>query len=123
MIKADKLEYTTIMNALERGDFYASNGPAINELTLEDGVLHIECSEAVRIVVGTERRITLAANVSANEPAITSKDFIIDRWLKETADLPEELKSRAYMMVTTTDKAGKHAWSRPYFYSDLIKAQ
>ncbi len=42
MVKAEELEYGTIMDALEKGDFYASTGVEIKELYLEDGVLHVE---------------------------------------------------------------------------------
>ena len=50
MIKADKLEYKTITNALLNGDFYVSRGPQIYELYVEDGIIHIKTSDAQGIL-------------------------------------------------------------------------
>lgn len=47
MIKAEELNYESVLSALKNYDFYASSGPEISELWLEDGVLHISCSPAV----------------------------------------------------------------------------
>ena len=44
MIKADELKYGKIIDALEAGNFYASTGPVIEELYIEDGEVHIKCS-------------------------------------------------------------------------------
>lgn len=49
MIKAEKLEYRTVTKALLDGHFYASQGPEVHELWIEDGVLHISCSDAEKI--------------------------------------------------------------------------
>lgn len=56
MIKADRLEYRTVTRALQDGHFYASNGPAIHSLWIEDGEVHIQCSEAEKIFMTTARR-------------------------------------------------------------------
>lgn len=49
-IKADKLEYKTVTNALLNGDFYVSRGPQIYELYVEDGIIHIKTSDAQGIL-------------------------------------------------------------------------
>ena len=41
MVKAEKLEYETIYNALKSGEFYSSSGPLINELYIEDNIITI----------------------------------------------------------------------------------
>lgn len=50
---ADKLEYSSIIDAMDKKDFYASNGPRINELSVVDGdegkTVHIECSPASKV--------------------------------------------------------------------------
>lgn len=48
-IKADKLEYNTIGQALLDGNFYASMGPEIKALWVEDGIVHVDCSDAVLV--------------------------------------------------------------------------
>ena len=53
VIRADKLDYAAIIQALRSGHFYASTGPEIRALWLEDGRIHIECSDADRILLNT----------------------------------------------------------------------
>lgn len=61
MIKAETLSYTAITSALKAGNAYASQGPEIHELWVENGVAHIKTSEATEILLrtgdrGAERR-------------------------------------------------------------------
>lgn len=51
MIMADELSYPAVIGAMERGDMYASTGPEIKELYVEDGTVHIECSPAEQVVL------------------------------------------------------------------------
>ena len=53
MVKAEKLEYVTVMQAYERGDFYASTGVEIYELYVEDGKLVVECTPDCKICLKT----------------------------------------------------------------------
>jgi hypothetical protein len=53
VILADELSYDAVIGAMERGDMYASTGPRINELSLEDGFVHVECSPASHVVLFT----------------------------------------------------------------------
>jgi hypothetical protein len=64
MVKAEKLEYKTIFDALKKGDFYSSVKPEIYDLWFEDGVVHIQTSKAKRIELVTDRRITMIATGS-----------------------------------------------------------
>jgi len=45
VIKADKLEYRSVTDALLKGNFYCSRGPEIHQLYVEDGVMHIKTSD------------------------------------------------------------------------------
>jgi hypothetical protein len=56
-IKATALTYDDIFAALKAGNYYASRGPKIEELYIEDGKVHLRCSPASRImlVLGTRR--------------------------------------------------------------------
>ena len=51
MIKAEKLNYKTITDALVAGNFYASEGPTIEKLWYEDGKVFIESSPAQAITI------------------------------------------------------------------------
>lgn len=55
-INSKSLVYEDVMAALIKGDFYASQGPEIYEISLEDKILNISCSPAKTIVVYTMGR-------------------------------------------------------------------
>lgn len=106
MIKADRLEYRTITSALQNGHFYASQGPEIYELWVEDQTVHITCSEAVSIHFTTaqrHRQRTLAPKGST----ITEASFLLN---------PDDV----YVRVTVTDCKGKNANTNAYFLDTIL---
>lgn len=107
VIKADNLRYTTITDALLKGNFYASEGPEIKELWYEDGVIHVKSSPAKEISITTGARLT--ANFVAKE-----NEFVNEA---EWKILPDS----RYVRVTITDINGKHANSNAYFIDELEK--
>ncbi|MBQ8255038.1 MAG: PHP domain-containing protein [Clostridia bacterium] len=117
MIKADKLEYSAIMTALENGDFYSSTGPEISDLYIEDGVLTVKTSPASAIEILTERRaskrVQAKDGVLLNEAAFDLNTYIADSAHKRESDPP------AYVRVTVTDEHGNKSYSRPYFINEL----
>ena len=110
MINAERLDYPTIMGALERGDFYASRGPLIRELFFEDGWFHIECSPAARIRcqnggrrIGTDNPDHPHASMAYPDEGklLTSADFpllAMDRYVRFTVETENGLtaNTRAY---------------------------
>ncbi len=105
MIKADSLDYSTITKALVDGQFYASEGPEIYSLTFEDGRVHIECSEAEKIVCNYGIRHAEMA-FDENHGAVTSADFGMNPDWK-------------YFRITVVGKDGKTACTNAYFAEDL----
>lgn len=105
MIKAEKLEYEAITDAMVKGNFYASQGPEIKELWYEDGVLHIETSPARSITFTTGVRHT--------------KNFI--DYFKNSVSVAdyEVPKDAIYVRVTVTDFEGNHACTNAYFMDEL----
>lgn len=105
VIKADKLDYKTVTDAMLAGNFYASEGPEIKELWYEDGYVHIKCSDADRItyISGTRHRGTVLADAdgTVNEAVFDVK--------------PHD----KYFRLTVTDKSGKHACTNAYFIDTL----
>lgn len=65
MIKAPKLDYRTIGQALLHGNYYASTGPEIHELWYDDSdaTIHVRCSDAIQIscLCGVRQRRTVRA--------------------------------------------------------------
>jgi len=106
MIKADKLEYSAITDALLAGNFYASQGPEIYDLWYEDRKVYITCSDAEKIVLNTGRRRAEAVYSENNLP-LNSACFSI---------LPED----GYIRLTVTDKCGKHANTNAFFIDEIL---
>lgn len=114
-VMADKLEYGTVFEALEHGDFYASNGPEIKELYLEDGILAVKTSPAVKVEINTERR----AAMSSEYCNIPCEEFKFD--LTKFLQSEEGGEKAPYFRVTVRDEKGNCAWSRAYFLNELRK--
>lgn len=107
VIKAEKLDYRSITDALQKGNFYSSQGPEIYALWLEDDNLHIECSPADKVVCTVNQRRCMS-RYGDNGNEITHAVF--------------ELKpDDGYFRVTVTDKNGLHADTNAYFTDEYIK--
>jgi hypothetical protein len=114
MIEAEKLEYESVLKAMEEGTMYASNGPLIEELYAEDGVLFIRCSEAVEIILNTERRWS---RVVQGEN-LTSAEFDLCEYFK--ANTLYAHNSLPFIRLTVIDKYGNKAWTRAYLEEELL---
>lgn len=78
MIKAPKLEYNAVLSAMEKGDLYASTGPLIEELYVEDGKVHIKTSPTERIILRTQYRggkVEAAFGDTLTEAVFDLEDF------------------------------------------------
>ena len=105
VIKAERLEYRAVADALLAGNFYASQGPEIKALWVEDGKVHIECSPASEICLNTGIRKAARA-VAAPGESLTVAEFDIDpTWI--------------YIRLTVTDHAGKPANTNAYFFDEM----
>lgn len=106
MIKAGKLEYRAVTDALLAGHFYASCGPEIRDLWVENGRLHITCSDAMRIVLHTGFRTTKVARAPEGG-VLNGADF--------------ELKADdGYVRLTVWDDKGLYAATNAYFLDELL---
>ncbi len=106
MIKAEKLEYKAITDALLKGNFYASMGPEIYSLYLEDNQLHIKTSDAVKIVFTT--------GVRHGYTAYPTEGDILNEAVFEVQ--PDDI----YVRVTVFDKQGNPADTNAYFVEDIL---
>ncbi|MBQ7035649.1 MAG: hypothetical protein IJN34_07935 [Clostridia bacterium] len=104
MIFSEKLEYTSITNALMHGHFYASQGPEIFCLWLEDQKIYIKCTEAASICCNYGvRRAEIVYNQKAAVFTLEPDDF--------------------YFRITVTDHKGKKACTNGYFTEDIFKKE
>ena len=101
MIKADALNHKSIISSLEKGNFYASTGPEINALYIEDGKIHINCSEAKTVIMYTGNRRKAVKRAEVGE-AITYAEF-------DSKNIYE------YFRIEVRDFCGNKAFTRAYF--------
>lgn len=108
MVKADRLSYETLMDGIEKGNCYASNGPEIYDLYVEDGKVHITTSEAVGIRLYTAGRRIGCALAGADGTPVTSAVFALK---------PEDY----FFRIAVKDAAGNHAYTRYYYFDELTE--
>ena len=101
MIKADELKYDKIIAALEKGDFYASYGPVIEELYIEDDKVHIKCSPVKYIALESPHRPRGGAIYASDGEYITEATF----------DVPY---GNSYIRFDLQDEHGNWAHTRGY---------
>lgn len=107
VIKAEKLEYRAVTDALVKGHFYASEGPEIYELWMdEEKIVHLKCSPVDRVFVTFGTR-NCAPMWAENGNLITEHSFKIYPNMK-------------YFRITIVDERGKHACTNAYFVKDLF---
>ena len=116
-VKADRLEYKTVINALERGEFYASTGPEIKELYMEDGMLHVTTSEAVSIALIASYRYHRKVSGTAEAP-LTEAVFNLTEFIKQN-NAHEYPRCEAFVRLEVRDAAGNLAFTRGYFLHEL----
>lgn len=107
MIKAEKLEYNAVADALKNGHFYASQGPEIYELWYEDGYIHMKCSPVAEIRCNTAYRVVNVLRSEDETQPLTEAVF----------DVHDD---HGYERITITDFRGKHANTNAYFVDDLL---
>ncbi len=105
VISAKSLSYDDVANSLTNGDFYASNGPEIKKIYIEDGILKVETSPAKQIWINTDNR-TRSNNYSKEGGLVTSATL-------------ELTPNEKYFIITVMDEFGNHANSNAYFLDEI----
>lgn len=109
VIKADKLEYRAVTDALLKGNFYCSRGPEIKELYVEDGVMHVKTSDAQAIMFTTMTRNPGRAYIRSDDGS-----FINEASFKV---LPECI----WVRITVFGHDGRMAVTNAYPVEDLLE--
>ena len=115
MVGAEKLDYAAVMQALEKGDFYASTGPEIHSLQLDGTVLSMSCSDAVSVSIRSHRRQAKRFSPEIGEP-LRGVSFDLAPWMEKWT---EEEQPDAFIRLIVTDAAGNKAYTRADRYSEL----
>lgn len=106
ILKAPKLSYDALIDALDKGHFYASTGPMIQNLWLEDGVLHLECSPVRGVYVHGNLYRHRASRVEATD-CITTFDLDVRKTFADTS----------YLFLKIVNTRGEAAWASPLWLS------
>lgn len=112
MVGATELSYGSVIEALEKGDFYMSCGPEITELYMEGDVLKVSCSEADQIRVESYAR-PAQMRFAEDEP-LYGAEFDLSTFFTKVDGDPN-----AFIYVTVTAPDGSYATTCPYYLKDL----
>ena len=105
MIKAERLDYTSIGEALRKGHFYASMGPEIYDLYVENDRVYMTTSPAARITMNTGVR-SVKRVWASNGELLTEASFPLRDHL-------------GYFRLTVMDEHGRCANTQAYFMDEL----
>ena len=114
MVGAQELAYGSVIEALEKGDFYMSCGPEITSLYMEGNVLKITCSDAVRINLETHGRQARMA-FTKDEPLREAEFDLTDLFAKIEND------NNPFIYLTVTAKDGSYATTRAFYLKELLE--
>ena len=115
MVGAQELCYGSVIEALERGDFYMSCGPEIFDLTLEDNILRITCSEARSIALESHGRYAVCA-LAEGENWLREAEFDLSKFIERSNGVMEK-----YIHLTIAAPDGSYAATRAYFLKELLE--
>ena len=109
MVGAEKLTYDSVIQALEKGDFYMSKGPEIRELSMEDNILTVKSSPASRVCLESHGRFARRVNGPTEEA-----QFDLTVFFEKAKDDPD-----LWIRVTVYDEQGNYAATRAYYLPEL----
>lgn len=114
MVGAEKLEYGSVIEALEKGDFYASTGPEIYSLTWDGEFLEIHCSDARSISVESGNRYARYAKPLHNDGLMREAKFDMRPWLDRCNGHPFD-----WLRVVVHGPYGHYASTRAFTCEEL----
>lgn len=105
-VKAESLDPEALVDALKRGDFYASTGPDILAVEQDGAALVVATTPARSIVLVGQQAEAIARHGDGLTRATLSFDAFAGTWCR----------------LVVTDAAGKRAWSQPLTIADEPEA-
>lgn len=115
--KAPALTYDSIMTAYANGDFYASWGPELDSLYLEDGILKVIFPDDSHVVsASVHTSLCWARRCAGNN--LTHAEFDLNGYFNEMHRINYPL-DRAFFRVVVVDNQGNRAMTRGYFLDEL----
>ncbi|MGC1488386.1 MAG: CehA/McbA family metallohydrolase [Albidovulum sp.] len=100
MVKAEENDPDALLAALKAGLHYSSQGPEIGRIEITEKTIDVECSAAVSVIVqGYGAAARAVHGLSMTRASVSRERFEKSPWIR----------------VTVVDRAGKRAWSNPYW--------
>ncbi|MGB5869063.1 MAG: CehA/McbA family metallohydrolase [Albidovulum sp.] len=100
MVKAEENDPDALLAALKAGLHYSSQGPQIGRIEITEKTIDVECSAAVSVIVqGFGAAARAVHGLSMTRARVSRERFAKSPWIR----------------VTVVDRAGKRAWSNPYW--------
>ena len=107
MILADDAKPETLLDALRKGSYYATQGPEFSCIEVKDGILHAEFSEVVYAVA-------VGRFGSGKYVVMPDTPFHGDRLTCTSMNIPlDQIKKREFVRIQIRDANGNYAWSNP----------
>lgn len=103
MVKASSLTHAAIMDGLQAGSFFASQGPLIQDFYVEAGQVHLLCSPCRSIGFQNDSNPGFAVNDDAGNLTATSYKLS---------------GQEQYVRAVCVDTAGKKAWTQPIWLKE-----
>lgn len=100
------LSYDSVFNALKAGNCYATTGPEIKGMYVEDGKLFVDCTPATSVCIRFETR--RSANVKSLNDDIEHAEFDV------SGDF-------CHFRIEVKDSHGRKAMSRAYSMDEILK--
>ena len=110
MVNAKNLEYNEVFSALKRGDFYASCGPLLYEISIDGTVVTIKTSPVSFIGVVTDCRYLHTERSESD--SISEVSFDMKGYFDHKND---KINEHRYIRVVICDEKGRYAYSPAYF--------
>ncbi len=105
-VKAAELSEEAILEALEQGYFYASSGPTMEDIRLENDEITVRCSPVKAIDIIGSGLFRSRRELAAPGKTITE------------AKLSGDMSTIKYIRVACLDFEGNWAWSNPIFFNN-----
>ncbi len=102
MVRAEALTPAALLTALRQGHFYASSGPALLDVRLQEGQLRVHTSPVAEIRIISNRGRGWVFRAAPGETV-------------SAAVRPVPPAARGYLRVEAIDAQGRRAWSQPIF--------
>ena len=113
MVRAAERTEAAVLEALRHGHTYASAGPQIRDITVDDAELEVRCSPARAVVMASRYETGWAVLAGARnrmeEARVLERDdrgLIVRARFSPSIELP-------HRRVVIEDEAGRKAWSNP----------